>query len=56
MQDKFTSAVCVRNACFGHMVACVWDGERVREGNKFLLKRYLSESMQLDSEDPVQHA
>ena len=26
MQDQFTSAVCVRNACFGHMVASVWDG------------------------------
>ena len=36
MQDQFTSAVCVRNACFGHMVASVWDGERVREANKRL--------------------
>ena len=57
MQDKFTSAVCVRNACFGHMVASVWDGERVRQENKRRLKRYLKESMQLGAdEEPVQHA
>ena len=32
------------------MVASVWDGERVRKQNKYRLKRYLEESMQLGAE------
>ena len=33
-QAKFIGTACVRRACFGHMVASVWDGSHVRQENK----------------------
>ena len=44
-QDKFVSADDVRAACFGHMVASVWDGSVVRQQNKDRLKRCLAMSV-----------
>ena len=44
-QDKFVSAADVRAACFGHMVASVWDGSVVRQQNKDRLKRCLAMSV-----------
>ena len=58
-QDKFVSPVCVRDACFGHMVASVWSGARVRQENKDRLKRFLSNSVEElagSGEEPAQHA
>ena len=58
-QDKFVSPACVRDACFGHMVASVWSGARVRQENKDRLKRFLSNSVEElagSGEEPAQHA
>ena len=53
------SPACVRDACFGHMVASVWSGARVRQQNKDRLKRFLSNSVEElagSGEEPAQHA
>ena len=58
-QDKFVSAADVSAACFGHMVASVWDGSVVRRYNKYCLKRCLAMSVSErgSGEDaPPQHA
>ena len=58
-QDKFVSPACVRDACFGHMVASVWSGSRVRRQNKDRLKGFLSNSVEElagSGEEPAQHA
>ena len=44
-QDQFVSAADVSAACFGHMVASVWDGSVVRRDNKYRLKRCLAMSV-----------
>ena len=44
-QDQFVSAADVSGACFGHMVASVWDGSAVRQENKDRLKRCLAMSV-----------
>ena len=44
-QAKFIGTACVRRACFGHMVASVWDGSHVRQQNKDRLKRLLAMSI-----------
>ena len=44
-QEMFTGTACVRRACFGHMVAYVWDGSHVRQENKDRLKRLLAMSI-----------
>ena len=41
-QAKFIGTACVRRACFGHMVAFVWDGSHVRQQNKDRLERLLA--------------
>ena len=51
-QDKFVSPACVRDACFGHMVASVWSGARVRRQNKDRLKRF-SEELAGSGEEPA---
>ena len=53
------SPACVRDACFGHMVASVWSGARVRLQNKDRLKGFLSNSVEElagSGEEPAQHA
>ena len=58
-QDQFLSAADVSAACFGHMVASVWDGSVVRQQNKDRLKRCLAMSVSErgSGEDaPPQHA
>ena len=44
-QDQFVSAADVSAACFGHMVASVWDGSAVRQQNKDRLERCLEMSV-----------
>ena len=44
-QDMLKGTACVRRACFGHMVAFVWDGSHVRRENKDRLKRLLAMSI-----------
>ena len=44
-QEMFKGTACVRRACFGHMVAFVWDGSHVRRQNKVRLKRLLAMSI-----------
>ena len=44
-QGWFMSGSDVAPACFGHMVASVWDGSAVRRGNKNFLKRCLALSV-----------
>ena len=58
-QDKFVSAADVRAACFGHMVASVWNGVVVRRQNKDRLKRCLAMSVSEHGSGagaPPQHA
>ena len=44
-QSKFVVGADVAGACFGHMVAAVWDGSAVRQQNKDRLKRCLALSV-----------
>ena len=44
-QSKFVVGAGVAGACFGHMVAAVWDGSAVRQQNKDRLKRCLALSV-----------
>ena len=44
-QGWFVSGGDVAAACFGHMVASVWDGSAVRQQNKDRLKRCLALSV-----------
>ena len=44
-QGWFMSGSDVASACFGHMVAAVWDGSVVRQQNKDRLKRCLALSV-----------
>ena len=44
-QGWFMSGSDVASACFGHMVASVWDGSAVRQRNKNYLKRCLALSV-----------
>ena len=39
-QAKFIGTACVRRACFGHMVASVWDGSHVRRQNNTDIARH----------------
>ena len=58
-QDQFVSAADVSGACFGHMVASVWDGSAVRQQNKDRLKRCLAMSVSENGNGegaPPQHA
>ena len=48
-QEMFKGTACVRRACFGHMVAFVWDGSHVRRQNKDRLKRLLAMSPALQA-------
>ena len=41
-QNKFLSGADVAAACFGHMLASVWDGSNVRRQNKDRLKQCLA--------------
>ena len=43
--SKFVVGAGVAGACFGHMVAAVWDGSAVRRQNKDRLKRCLDLSV-----------
>ena len=44
-QNTFLSGADVAAACFGHMVASVWDGSNVRRRNKDRLKQCLALAM-----------
>ena len=44
-QSKFVVGADVSGACFGHMVASVWDGSVVRRANEFRLERCLALSV-----------
>ena len=44
-QSKFVVGADVAGACFGHMVAAVWDGSAVRRQNKDRLERCLALSV-----------
>ena len=58
-QNKFVSGADVAAACFGHMVASVWDGSNVRRQNKDRLKQCLALSASEvgnAADAPPQHA
>ena len=58
-QNKFVSGADVAAACFGHMVASVWDGSNVRRQNKDRLKQCLALSVSEVgncADAPPQHA
>ena len=44
-QEMLKGTACVRRACFGHMVASVWDGSHVKRCNEHRLKRLLAMSI-----------
>ena len=58
-QNQFVSGADVAAACFGHMVASVWDGSNVRRQNKDRLKQCLASSVSEvgnGADAPPQHA
>ena len=58
-QDQFLSGADVAAACFGHMLASVWDGSNVRRRNKDRLKQCLALSVSEvgnGADAPPQHA
>ena len=58
-QNKFLSGADVAAACFGHMLASVWDGVNVRQQNKDRLKQCLALSASEvgnAADAPPQHA
>ena len=58
-QNKFVSGADVAAACFGHMVASVWDGSNVRWRNRDRLKQCLALSVSEvgnGADAPPQHA
>ena len=57
--SPFVVGADVLGACFGHMVASVWDGSKVRQENKDRLKRCLDLSVaerENGAAAPPQHA